>query len=221
MRYIWDSKKVKRKVHILNNENETYCKIENSLSYKYLDTVDTKCPLERRVCSICSHVKNKKPKKRKSKRHRKDELIRAREFLIQYFSLGRYATNLAICFRIHKELEVPLPDDINVRSGLIIDYYNKNKEKRNCRRKKGKDFYSSSKWKEVRYIALQQSEGKCNLCGAMAKDGVSLHVDHIKPRSLYPDLELQLSNLQVMCQDCNQGKSNIDDTNWRQHWESL
>jgi len=42
-----------------------------------------------------------------------------------------------------------------------------------------------------------------------------LHVDHIKPRSKYPELSLTFSNLQILCEDCNFGKSNIDQTDWR------
>lgn len=42
-----------------------------------------------------------------------------------------------------------------------------------------------------------------------------MHVDHIKPRSKYPALELVLSNLQVLCEDCNLGKLAHDETDWR------
>lgn len=78
-----------------------------------------------------------------------------------------------------------------------------------------KDFYKTAKWRELRYQALVTYGAICACCGATAKDGVRLHVDHIKPRSLYPILELTLSNLQVLCEECNLGKSNIDETDWR------
>ncbi|WP_232796123.1 HNH endonuclease [Citrobacter rodentium] len=42
-----------------------------------------------------------------------------------------------------------------------------------------------------------------------------MHVDHIKPRSLYPHLALDLSNLQIMCNECNVSKSNKDEIKWR------
>lgn len=71
------------------------------------------------------------------------------------------------------------------------------------------------KWQKVRYFALKESNGSCCLCGRTAKDGIKLHVDHIKPKSLYPELEYEPSNLQVLCCDCNIGKSNLDDTDWR------
>ena len=47
-------------------------------------------------------------------------------------------------------------------------------------------------------------------------------VDHIKPRSRYPALELTLTNLQVLCNDCNMGKSNDDETDFRpDNWKTL
>jgi 5-methylcytosine-specific restriction endonuclease McrA len=42
-----------------------------------------------------------------------------------------------------------------------------------------------------------------------------MHVDHIKPRSKYPALELAEDNLQVLCELCNIGKSNTNETDWR------
>lgn len=52
-------------------------------------------------------------------------------------------------------------------------------------------------------------------CGANPSDGVKMHVDHIKPRSKFPELALVLDNLQILCEDCNLGKSNKDETDWR------
>lgn len=73
-------------------------------------------------------------------------------------------------------------------------------------------FYELREWKELRYKAFKVYGRKCNLCKAENRE---LHVDHIKPRSKFPDLELKLSNLQILCRDCNLGKSNLDETDWR------
>jgi 5-methylcytosine-specific restriction endonuclease McrA len=78
-----------------------------------------------------------------------------------------------------------------------------------------RDFFVSPSWKEVRYRALVLHGGKCQCCGASRKDGKQMHVDHIKPRSKYPELALDINNLQVLCEDCNLGKSNTDETDWR------
>lgn len=35
-----------------------------------------------------------------------------------------------------------------------------------------------------------------------------IHVDHIKPRSTFPQLEMDINNLQILCVDCNMGNPN-------------
>ena len=42
-----------------------------------------------------------------------------------------------------------------------------------------------------------------------------MHVDHIKPRLRYPELALDMNNLQVLCAICNHGKGGFDETDWR------
>jgi HNH endonuclease len=76
-------------------------------------------------------------------------------------------------------------------------------------------FYESREWRELRYKALRLNDGRCELCGASKHSGAALHVDHIMPRSKFPTLELEETNLQVLCADCNMGKSNQDTTDWR------
>lgn len=68
-------------------------------------------------------------------------------------------------------------------------------------------FYRSSSWRKLRFSVIAERESKCCACGATPKDGISLHVDHIKPRSKYPELALDPNNLQILCEDCNLGKS--------------
>lgn len=77
------------------------------------------------------------------------------------------------------------------------------------------DFYNSGRWRQLRYKALSTQERRCACCGASPEHGATLHVDHIKPRSTHPELSLDISNLQILCSDCNLGKSNFDDTDFR------
>lgn len=70
-------------------------------------------------------------------------------------------------------------------------------------------FLRSREWRALRYQILQRDGQRCSCCGATASEGARLHVDHIKPRSKYPELALDASNLQVLCADCNIGKSNF------------
>ncbi|QLE83763.1 HNH endonuclease [Shewanella sp. Scap07] len=67
-------------------------------------------------------------------------------------------------------------------------------------------FYHTQAWRHLRRQALIRYDKKCRDCGATANDGVRLEVDHIKPRSKYPLLELDIDNLQILCSECNKGK---------------
>jgi len=78
-------------------------------------------------------------------------------------------------------------------------------------RKTEKDFYRSWEWLEVRYKVLKKYGPKCMCCGSSHK----IVVDHIKPRRIYPELELEEDNLQVLCALCNRGKSYKDETDFR------
>ena len=78
------------------------------------------------------------------------------------------------------------------------------------------EFYASDEWQRLRFKALQASDGCCCLCGRNRREhGVVLHVDHIKPRSKYPELQLNINNLHILSADCNLGKSNTDETDYR------
>ena len=72
------------------------------------------------------------------------------------------------------------------------------------------DFYQTAEWLKLRYEVLKKYQ-KCELCGA--KD--NLHVDHVRPRSKYPELELEPENMQILCGSCNLGKSNRDCEDYR------
>lgn len=85
------------------------------------------------------------------------------------------------------------------------------------KKKTASDFYRSWKWKKLRFHALKRYGPKCMLCGSEER----IVVDHIKPRSKFPELELDPENLQVLCNDCNMGKSNDDYTDFRPGSEEL
>lgn len=77
-------------------------------------------------------------------------------------------------------------------------------------------FLQSYEWRRIRMQAIKQYGQRCSCCGATAKDDVRLHVDHIKPRKLFPNLALDINNLQILCAECNHGKGNWDMTDWRE-----
>jgi hypothetical protein len=76
-------------------------------------------------------------------------------------------------------------------------------------------FLESYEWRRVRMVVLKRDGARCACCGATPADGVRMNVDHIKPRKKFPELALDPQNLQVLCEVCNHGKGNWDQTDWR------
>lgn len=71
----------------------------------------------------------------------------------------------------------------------------------------GKDFYNSQAWRKLRYKVLTAQGRVCACCKITPREtDEPFEVDHIKPRSKYPHLALEESNLQVYCKSCNRGK---------------
>lgn len=57
----------------------------------------------------------------------------------------------------------------------------------------------------LRFDILKRDDYRCQMCGATAKDGAKLEVDHITPVAKGGSNDAD--NLQVLCRDCNAGKS--------------
>lgn len=76
-------------------------------------------------------------------------------------------------------------------------------------------FLSTYEWRRVRMEALKKYGPRCMCCGATPANGAVMNVDHIKPRKLWPSLALDVNNLQILCHECNHGKGNWDQTDWR------
>lgn len=87
---------------------------------------------------------------------------------------------------------------------------------RNIKLKEESDeFLKSYQWRKLRMEAIKKYGNKCQCCGATPEDGIRINVDHIKPRKYHPELALDLNNLQILCNECNHGKGNWDNTDWR------
>lgn len=56
----------------------------------------------------------------------------------------------------------------------------------------------------VRFDVFKKNNYSCVICGRSAKDGTTLHIDHIIP--LANNGSNDISNLQVLCAECNFGK---------------
>lgn len=156
--------------------------------------------------------------------------------MVNYILNGGYFLGDIIPTHLNKKS--PIPSEIESKLNCIKSFEKKHfkkefkkkekmkriqeKAKKNIERRnwseyhiKTREFYSSSEWKRLRYIILKEQGGRCQCCGRSAKDGVVLHVDHIVPLSKDWSKRLDKNNLQILCEDCNLGKSNTDSIDWR------
>lgn len=69
-------------------------------------------------------------------------------------------------------------------------------------------FYASSEWDVKRASTVKRLGNICAKCKRKIKKESNLTVDHILPRSKYPHLALDDSNLQILCRSCNSAKGN-------------
>ena len=77
------------------------------------------------------------------------------------------------------------------------------------------EFLWSYEWRRLRMQVLRHYGARCQCCGASPAEGAVMNVDHIKPRKFFPELAFDFDNLQVLCHECNHGKANNDQTDWR------
>ena len=65
--------------------------------------------------------------------------------------------------------------------------------------------WKGGKWLYWRKQALIRDDYTCQDCGL--RDEEIMDVDHVKPRKIYPDLKLVLSNLRTLCPNCHKRKT--------------
>lgn len=118
---------------------------------------------------------------------------------------------LKLIFRQRRRYDMMRSMEINRLLGRPV--HEKTKSRRRPDLANTRNFYASREWLGLRYDALLKYGRDCMCCGVLARPP---HIDHIKPRSKFPELQLELSNLQVLCKECNLGKSNRDSTDWRE-----
>jgi len=78
-------------------------------------------------------------------------------------------------------------------------------------KKKKKQFYNSTEWKNLRQRALERDNYECQECKRLGKihvdskkvegerKSIELNVHHIKEIEFWPELALDLNNLETLC----------------------
>lgn len=98
------------------------------------------------------------------------------------------------CFFQNADLIFGMDDFITMRLVEKVELKQSQKAKKKIR---------SQVTKSLRYDVLSKANFKCQSCGVSASNAV-LVIDHIKP--VHTGGTSDISNLQALCTDCNQGK---------------
>lgn len=59
---------------------------------------------------------------------------------------------------------------------------------------------ASKEWKEMRRIVFERDNYTCQICG---QRGGELNPDHIKPKTVFPELVFDVTNVRTLCRKCH------------------
>jgi hypothetical protein len=83
-------------------------------------------------------------------------------------------------------------------------------------------YWKGGSWNYIKTIVRLRDNDICQCTGICQwhlsekcgfKDSYIMHVDHIKPKKLYPELSLSIDNLITICPNCHQFKTNTERRN--------
>jgi len=75
-------------------------------------------------------------------------------------------------------------------------------------RKTADPFLYTEAWRALRQEAIAKYGLLCCSCGRENSRKFPINFDHVKPRKFFPELALDINNLQPLCGPCNKRKGN-------------
>lgn len=81
-------------------------------------------------------------------------------------------------------------------------------EERQKQIEEAKRFYTSPEWKLLRKQIIKLHKNICKNCEKVLTEKSDITIDHILPRSKFPDNALEMENMQILCRSCNSSKGN-------------
>ena len=153
-----------------------------------------------------------KKNRRERSRDKKDLRKRARSILFAKYKVGGQYTEGY--HALHRYILLVAPELRADGYELLRQFVEKHRKYQKVN-PASDSFLESFEWRKARMEVLKRDGARCACCGNSRLEGRIMHVDHIKPRKTHPELALDLNNLQVLCDICNHGKGNWDQTDWR------
>lgn len=69
---------------------------------------------------------------------------------------------------------------------------------------KDRGWYHTPAWRRMRQLALHRDKYLCQECLRQGKITPATEVHHIKPLEEYPELALNINNLESLCWECHE-----------------
>jgi len=126
-----------------------------------------------------------------------------KELLFQHFLTIIKEIELQRKLDVVKDKKFETKETLKERERILSNF--PKTKKRNC-------FYLTNRWLTLKKEVKNLYKCGCMRCG---KSDIEIHVDHIFPRSIYPKLQYSIHNLQILCKNCNEEKSNINTIDYR------
>jgi 5-methylcytosine-specific restriction endonuclease McrA len=98
--------------------------------------------------------------------------------------------------------------ELNKRMQLVNERLEKLAYDRQKQIEETKRFYNSPEWRLLRKKIIKSHKNVCKSCDQRIHNKNDITVDHILPRSKFPDNLLEIDNLQILCRSCNSSKGN-------------
>lgn len=159
-------------------------------------------------CQACRDKIKVRTAKRKQNVERSRQLLQQTNKIVEDIENGTFrrhgGNKLEIRWRqlaanYIRNIGMPADTPFKERMRLYCEYREQRVDER---------FYCSSKWISLRSLIINAYGCTCMKCKRPDLVGSELHCDHILPRSLFPEHELDADNMQILCRSCNSSKSN-------------
>lgn len=187
------------KYHIENNINEIRTDVENAI---YNINLLEKYSKDVEEILVCESVNNSEYSSNKYKRIEArvlEKLIYNQENFVITLKIEVYYRSNGGSVNVSRKGKYSFDEIINIYN----EWQNGNEFEETKKQERKIMNY------DIRYNVLKRDNYSCQICGATAKDGAKLQVDHIIPIS--KGGKTVMSNLQTLCEQCNIGKSNKTD----------
>lgn len=129
---------------------------------------------------------------------------------LPFYSVWTLSLYIGVPILVHLVIKGILAKPLRERQEQVSLKTRELAEERKRKQEEEQLFYSSPEWAKLREQVIKEDGRVCAQCHGRIKNNSDVTVDHIRPRSKYPELGLRRENLRVLCRKCNSIKKDKD-----------